>query len=80
MFWGVREMKRAKYLQVTRPRVELDCFYKITPIDMKTGELSKEQQQAIKSTICKNARLNPNFEDPVVVFDVVSIGVVYLFV
>ena len=65
-------MKRAKYLQVTRPRVDLDCCYKIKQIDLKTGKYHDKLQQYITSTICKNARINPNFDDPVVVFDVVS--------
>ncbi|XP_065061799.1 otoferlin-like isoform X2 [Rhopilema esculentum] len=69
-FWGVREMKRVKYLQVRRPRVDLDCCYKIRQIDIKTGRHQDKYKQSITSSICKNASVNPNFEDPVVVFDV----------
>ena len=65
-------MKRVKYLQVTRPRVDLDCCYKVRGINVKTGKVNEKWQQAISSSICKNARINPNFEDPVVVFEVVS--------
>ena len=65
-------MKRVKYLQVRRPRVDLDCCYKIRQIDTKTGRHQDKYKQSITSSICKNASVNPNFEDPVVVFDVVS--------
>jgi len=69
-FWGVREMKRVKYLHVIRPRVNLDCCYKVRAFDTKTRKKCQNKQQSISSSICKNARFNPNFEDPVVVFEV----------
>ena len=74
-FWGVRELKRVKYLHVTRPRVDLDCCYKVRAINMRTGKVCENKQQSISSSICKNARINPNFEDAIVVFEVVRVRI-----
>ena len=66
-------MKRAKLLQVTRPRVDLDCCYKVKKVDIKTLQTESVEEQYVRSSTCKNAFINPNFEDPIVMFDVVSI-------
>ena len=65
-------MKRAKYLQVARPRVYMDLGYDVERVSLKTGSASGKAEKSISSNICSNARINPNFEDPVAVFDVVS--------
>ena len=70
-------MKRVKYLHVIRPRVDLDCCYKVRALDTKTRKKCQNKQQSISSSICKNARFNPNFEDPVVVFEVVILHICF---
>lgn len=62
--WGVREMKRAQLLSINRPRVDIDCCYPITQLG------SMESKAFVESSICKNARVNPNFDDPIILFDV----------
>ena len=52
-------------MSVNRPRAELDCCYEVTK---QTGET----EQMVKSVVVKNAKKNPNFDDSVDIFDVVS--------
>eukprot|EP00795_Rhopilema_esculentum_P007851 gene7851-13729_t len=63
IFWGVREMKRAQLMSINRPRVDIDCCY---PTKDKEGN----EKTFMESTICKSASKNPNFDNPVVLFDV----------
>ena len=67
IFWGVREMKRAQLMSVNRPRVDIDCCYPV----QEQG--STDSRSIVESTICKNARVNPNFDHPISLFDVVSL-------
>lgn len=68
IFWGVREMKRAQFMSVNRPRVDIDCCYPVTPL----GDSKDKTIPFVESTICKNAKSNPNFHNPIALFDVVS--------
>ena len=59
-------MKRAQLMNISKPQVDIDCCYNITKLDGKV-------EQCIKSTVCRSANKNPNFDEPVAVFDVVSL-------
>ena len=59
-------MKRAQLLSINRPRVDIDCCYRVTQFG------SLESKAFVESAICKNARVNPNFDDPIILFDVVG--------
>ncbi|XP_047127073.1 otoferlin isoform X2 [Hydra vulgaris] len=63
LFWGVRDLKKAQFMSVNSPQVELDCCYKI----IKTNG---EEDDVLKSVIIKSAARNPNFHDCVDIFDV----------
>ena len=70
MFWGVRDIKKVQFMNCNRPQAELDCCYGVTK---QTGE----EENVVKSVVVKNARRNPNFDDSVDIFDVVSFELVY---
>ncbi len=72
MFWGVREMKRAQLMNINRPQADIDCCYTVQLLD-------KSRLSCVKSTVCKDASKNPNFDNPIVVFDVVRIMQLSLF-
>ena len=65
IFWGVREMKRAQLMTIKRPRTDIDCCYPVVDLEGKAREF-------VSSPICKDASKNPNFDNPIALFDVVS--------
>ena len=65
IFWGVREMKRAQLMNIKRPRADIDCCYPVVDLEGNAREF-------VSSPICKDASKNPNFDNPIVLFDVVS--------
>ena len=70
LFWGIRDLKKVQFMNCNRPQAELDCCYKVKK---QTGE----EENVVKSVVVKNAKRNPNFDDSVDIFDVVSCKVVY---
>ena len=53
-------------MNINRPRVDIDCCYPVT------DPFTSEEKPFVESPVCRNARINPNFDNPIVLFDVVS--------